>query len=484
MHTKKSDLERLDFFAFCIALKMELCYNNINYILFAIATGRNDMSTAINALINFIEKSPTAFHAVASCAEILEEKGYTRLCEQNAWKLEAGKGYYITRNQSSIIAFRVPHGKPRNFMVAASHTDSPMFKVKSESLSPAFDQYARLNTEPYGGTIFSTWFDRPLSLAGRVIVSKEGKIEARLINFERDLLVIPNVAIHMQRGINSGYSYNPAIDLLPLLSQDVKTDLKDLIATEAGCEKEAILGYDLYVYNRTPATLIGADCEFFSAPRIDNLMCAFGTLKGFLQSESKDSVTVFYSADNEETGSSTKQGAGSVFLSDVIDRICESFGIDSRRALASSMLLSADNAHAKHPNHPELCDAKNAPHMNGGVVIKNNAAQKYTTDGVSASILGQMCAHAGVPTQQYANRSDMPGGSTLGSIATTLTPMLSVDIGMAQLAMHSAYETAGSKDIDYLIAASEAFYSTELTAIGDGEYSLLFHTKKGARKDV
>lgn len=442
------------------------------------------MSTAINALINFIEKSPTAFHAVASCAEILEGQGYVHLCEQDEWNLEAGKGYYLTRNQSSVIAFRIPKGTPRNFLITASHTDSPMFKVKSEALSPAFDQYARLNIEPYGGTIFSTWLDRPLSLAGRVILSDGEKIEARLINFERDLLVIPNVAIHMQRGINSGYSYNPAIDLLPLLSQDAKTDFKAFLAAEAGCKKEEILGYDLYVYNRTSATCIGCEGEFFSAPRIDNLMCVFGTLQGFVNSKNAESVNLFYAADNEETGSSTKQGAGSVFLSDVIDRICESCGIERRRALASSMLVSADNAHAKHPNHPELSDAKNAPHVNGGVVIKNNAAQKYTTDGISASIFSKICAHAGVPTQEYANRSDMPGGSTLGSIATTLTPMLSVDIGMAQLAMHSAYETAGSNDIDYLTQAITAFYNAELTVIGDGEYRLQFPKRKGARKNV
>ncbi len=442
------------------------------------------MSTAINALMRFIEKSPTAFHAVASCAEILEEQGYLHLDEHDEWKLEAGKGYYVTRNQSSIIAFRIPKGTPRSFLVAASHTDSPMFKVKSEALSPAFDTYARLNVEPYGGTIFSTWLDRPLSLAGRVIVSKNDKVEARLINFERDLLVIPNVAIHMQRGINQGHSYNPAVDLLPLLSGNAKADFATFLADEAGCKKEELLGYDLYVYNRTPATRIGMEGEFFSAPRIDNLMCAFGTLEGFVNSENENTITVYYAADNEETGSSTKQGAGSVFLSDVIDRICEAFGVDRRRALASSMLLSADNAHAKHPNHPELCDSKNVPHMNGGVVIKNNAAQKYTTDGVSASVFSQICAHADVPTQQYANRSDMPGGSTLGSIATTLTPMLSVDIGMAQLAMHSAYETAGSDDIDHLIKAATAFYNTELTVLGDGEYRLQFPKRKGACKNV
>ena len=432
------------------------------------------MSTAINALINFIEKSPTAFHAVASCAEMLDSQGYSRLFEGDEWNLEAGKGYYITRNQSSVIAFRVPKEKPRNFMVAASHTDSPMFKVKSESLSSAFEKYAKLNVEPYGGTIFSTWLDRPLSLAGRVVVSSGEKIEAKLINFDRDLLVIPHVAIHLKRDINSGCAYNPAIDLMPLLSQDAKNDFVAFLTNEVGCQKEEVLGYDLYVYNRTPATCIGMNNEFFSAPRIDNLMCAFGTLQGFINSESENSISVFYSADNEETGSATKQGAGSVFLSDVIDRICESFGIDRRRALASSMLVSADNGHAMHPNHPELSDAKNAPHLNGGVVIKNNAAQKYTTDGISASIFGEICAHAGVPTQQYANRSDMPGGSTLGSIATTLTPMLSVDIGMAQLAMHSAYETAGANDIDHLINASTAFYNTKLTVIADGQYRLQF----------
>ena len=432
------------------------------------------MSTAINALINFIEKSPTAFHAVASCAEILEAQGYLCLCEGDEWNLEAGKGYYITRNQSSVIAFRIPNGKPHNFLVAASHTDSPMFKVKRESLSSAFEKYAKVNVEPYGGTIFSTWLDRPLSLAGRVVVSDGEKIEAKLINFERDLLVIPNVAIHLKRDINSGCAYNPAIDLLPLLSQDAKVDFVNFLATEVGCKKENILGYDLYVYNRTAATRIGMNNEFFSAPRIDNLMCAFGTLQGFINSQNENSVSVFYSADNEETGSATKQGAGSVFLSDVIDRICESLGVDRRRALASSMLVSADNGHAMHPNHPELSDAKNAPHLNGGVVIKNNAAQKYTTDGISASIFGEICAHAGVPTQQYANRSDMPGGSTLGSIATTLTPMLSVDIGMAQLAMHSAYETAGCEDIDHLIGAITAFYNADLTATGDGQYRLHF----------
>jgi aspartyl aminopeptidase len=225
--------------------------------------------------------------------------------------------------------------------------------------------------------------------------------------------------------------------------------------------------------NRTPSTVWGRNGEFFSAPRIDNLMCAYGTLEGFRATAPKNAVTVYYAADNEETGSSTKQGAGSVFLSDTVDRICEALEKDKRRMLASSMMISADNGHAKHPNHPELSDAQNAPKLNGGVVIKYNAAQKYTTEGLSAAIFEEICQRADVPVQCYANRSDMPGGSTLGSISNTLVPLMTVDIGMAQLAMHSAYETAGSRDTEHLIAAMKAFYSCRLTSSGDGAYRLL-----------
>jgi aspartyl aminopeptidase len=272
----------------------------------------------------------------------------------------------------------------------------------------------------------------------------------------------------MKRDINSGCAYNPAIDLLPLLSQDAKADFKALLATEAGCKKEELLGYDLYVYNRTPATRIGADGEFFSAPRIDNLMCAFGTLEGFIKSENKESVTVFYSADNEETGSSTKQGAGSVFLSDVIDRICESFGIDRRRALASSMLLSADNAHAKHPNHPELADAENAPLINDGIVIKWNANQKYATDGISDAIFSTICKRCGAKTQTFYARADMPSGTTLGPISSTKVSITTIDIGLPQLAMHSANETAGAHDLSELIKALTEFFSTSLKKTANG----------------
>ncbi|MBR2721872.1 MAG: M18 family aminopeptidase [Clostridia bacterium] len=425
-------------------------------------------------LIEFIEESPTAFHAVKTVCERLQNQGLIPLNESEEWSLEAGKGYFVTRNQSSIIAFRVPTGKITSAMIAASHTDSPMFKLKENSTGVAFGEYVRLNTECYGGTILSSWMDRPLSLAGRVILCKDGEFLAKTVKIDRDLLLIPNVAIHQNRGVNSGYSFNPAVDMLPLFAQDdgKKASVKKLLAQELSCSEDEIAGADLYVYNRTKPCIFGADNEFFSAPRIDNLMCAYATLDGFCKADNQGALTIYYAADNEETGSATKQGAGSVFLSDVLDRVCKSLSLDKCRLLASSMMVSADNGHAKHPNHPELSDAQNSPRLNGGVVIKSNAAQKYTTDGISASIFTEICRRAGVPVQYFSNRSDMAGGSTLGSISNTLVPLITVDIGMAQLAMHSAYESAGSADTEYLCRAMKAFYESSVKALGDGSYQL------------
>ncbi len=429
---------------------------------------------ATKELLQYIQDSPTAFHAVESAAKILESNGFSRLQDSDAWNLEPGKGYYVTRNQSAIIAFRLPKSTPNNFMITASHTDSPMFKLKNNYEQAACNKYIRLNTEVYGGTILSSWLDRPLSLAGRVILSQNGTFLVKNVKIDRDLILIPNVAIHLNRSVNNGYAYNPAVDLMPLFSEsgDGKKDVKDLLSDELGCKKDEIVGMDLYVVCRTPGTVWGANEEFFSAPRIDNLMCAFSTLKGLCGATNHNSVCVYYAADNEETGSATKQGAGSVFLSDVLDRICEGLHTDKRRMLASSMMVSADNGHAKHPNHPELSDANNAPSLGGGVVIKSNAAQKYATDGVSAALFTEICRRADIPVQFYANRSDMPGGSTLGSISNTRVPLITVDIGMAQLAMHSAYETASVADTEHLIRASKAFYESHLTSDGDGNYTL------------
>ena len=428
-----------------------------------------------NALLSFIKESPTTFHAVSTVGKRLEAEGFTALSEADAWSLEAGKGYYFTRNQSTILAFRMPKKAPRSFMIVASHTDSPMLKLKPNFENSSANPYIRLNTEVYGGTILSTWLDRPLSLAGRVVVNENGNFSAKTVKFDRDLVLIPNVAIHLNRTVNSGYAYNPATDMLPLFAQkdDNGTSLKKMIADEVGCTEDAIVSMDLFVVCRTEGSVWGSNHEFFSAPRIDNLMCAYGSLEGFLSAEqSEDTVTVYYAADNEETGSATKQGAGSVLLSDTLDRICNACGVNKQQLLATSMMVSADNAHAKHPNHPELSDALNAPVVNGGVVIKSNSAQKYTTDAISYALFSEICRRAGVPTQQYSNRSDLPGGSTLGSISNTLVPLVTVDIGMAQLAMHSSYESAGVADTEHLIRAMTAFYNTRIYSNTDGTYRL------------
>ena len=427
-------------------------------------------------LLDFIRRSPTAFHAAENAGAILREAGFEPLEEAARWDLRPGGRYFVTRNLSSVIAFRVPEGPARQVLIAASHTDSPMFKLKSNCEAVAFDQYLKLDTEVYGGTIFSSWLDRPLSVAGRVILKKDGEFTARTVAIDRDLLLIPNVAIHMNREINNGYAYNPAVDLMPLFgAAKEKGALKKTVADALGCAPEEIVGSDLFVYNRAPGSVWGAADEFFSAPRIDNLMCAWGTLQGFLAAKARPgSLDVWFSADNEETGSETRQGAGSAFLRDTLERVCKTTGNDLVPLLSSGFMVSADNGHARHPNHPELCDPLNTPHMGGGVVIKSNAAQHYTTDGLSEAVFRAICEKAGVPVQLFANRSDLRGGSTLGSISNTKVPIRSVDVGMAQLSMHSAYETAGTADTAYLVSAMKQFFESNVQSGSDRSVRLSF----------
>ena len=424
-------------------------------------------------LLNFIENSPTAYGAVDSAAAILEQHGFVRLGAQDAWELCPGQGYYTVQNGTSIIAFCMPAKTVGGIMLAASHSDSPTFKLKAVCEADTGD-YVKLNTERYGGMILSTWLDKPLSLAGRLVVKSEDGIRAVNVKVDRDLVLIPNVAIHQNRKHNDGFVFNAQTDMMPLYGMsDAKGSLIATVAKAAGVSAENVIGSDLYLYNRTPATIWGANDAFFSAPRIDNLMCAYGTLMGFLQSETaENTLQVWACFDNEETGSRTKQGAGALWMRDVLERVCEASGADLRRVLPSSMMLSADNAHAKHPNHPELSDAQNAPRMGGGVVIKANASQSYATDGISCALFSEICKRAGVPTQNFANRSDSPGGSTLGSIADTLLPVNTVDIGMAQLAMHSSYETAACADNEHIVNASRAFFETEITLDADGNYHI------------
>ena len=427
------------------------------------------MTETTKKLLAFIEKSPTAFHAVDTVAGELRNAGYTELRETDAFLLAPGGKYFVIRGGSSIIAFRVPTAAPRGFMMCASHSDSPTFKIKEKPETESAGMYVRLHTERYGGMLMSTWLDRPLSVAGRLVVRENGRHVPKLVCVDRDLVLIPNVAIHMMRNANEGISYNANVDMFPLFGDTAdKGAFRKVVAEAAGVSEEDIVSADLYLYNRMPGSVWGAGEQYVSAPRLDDLQCAFASLSGFLASAEKDSVPVLAVLDNEEVGSQTNKGAASTFLFDVLSRITEALSLDYRRMIAGSFLVSADNAHAVHPNHPEFADSAHRPKMNGGVVVKHNANQRYTTDAVSQAVFAELCRAAKVPMQYYANRSDMPGGSTLGNIANTQVSLPTVDIGLAQLAMHSSYETAGVADTDALIAVTEKLFSSRVEIGNDG----------------
>lgn len=424
------------------------------------------------ALLDFIEKSPTSFHAVANACRMLDEKGFVRLWENKKWDLEKGGRYYVTRNASSVIAFKVPQQSFSGFAMMCSHTDSPSFKVKENPEMEADKKYTKLNVERYGGMLCAPWFDRPLSVAGRVMAVKDNTIKQILVNVDRDLVMIPNVAIHMNREANDGFKYNAQTDLCPVFGDETAKDtFLRMIAEEAGISKDELLGMDLFLYNRQKGSIWGSGREFVSAPRLDDLQCMYASLAGFLAAgQESSSIPVFCAFDNEETGSVSRQGAASTFLQDTLLRISECFGRtqeEYRMAVADSFMISCDNAHAVHPNHSEMADPVNRPQMNGGIVIKYNANQKYTTDAVSGAFFKKLCALADVPYQVYTNRSDIAGGSTLGNISNTQVSLRSVDIGLAQLAMHSPYETAGVKDTWYLERVAEVFYRTGLYSDSD-----------------
>ena len=413
-------------------------------------------------LLAFIQKSPTCFHAVAAMKEILEAEGYGELREEDRWNLEKGGKYYVTRNDSALIAFAIPKEEAKGYRIMASHSDSPTFKIKENPEMEAEGRYVKLNVERYGGMICAPWFDRPLSVAGRVVVKEGEEIVSKLVDVDRDLLMIPNLAIHMNREVNDGYKFNAQKDMLPLygMSSAKGTFLKT-VAEAAGVKEEEILGHDLFLYNRQEGTVWGAEEAFVSSARLDDLQCAFSSLKGFLAGKKEKYIAVHCVLDNEEVGSGTKQGAASTFLRDVLVRINSGLGQDQEdylRRLAGSFMVSADNAHAVHPNYGEKADPVNRPCMNEGIVIKHSANQKYCTDGVSAAVFKDLCKRAGVPFQTFTNRSDILGGSTLGNISTTQVAVNTVDIGLAQLAMHSPYETAGVKDTAYLIKAAEMLF--------------------------
>lgn len=412
--------------------------------------------------LEFIRKSPTCFHVTENIRVELEKAGFCELKETHVWETERGKGYYVIRNGSSLIAFVLPSGGPDGFHIIASHSDSPCFKIKENPQMKAEGGFTKLNVEKYGGLLLSSWLDRSLSVAGRVVVKENGSFVSRLVNVDKDLLVIPNVAVHMNREINKGVEYNPQTDMPPLFGGGfTEGEFERLIAESAGVKPREVLGSDLYLYVRGAGVLTGVAEEFMLSPRLDDQECVFASMKGFLQAEPEKKIAMLAVFDNEEVGSLTRQGAASTFLRDTLENITQSDAAlrgSLRRLIAGSFLISADNAHGVHPNHPEKADPVNRPVLNGGIVIKHHGGQKYTTDAYTAAVVRDLCARAGVPWQTYTNRSDIPGGSTLGNLSAAQAPLPGADIGLAQLAMHSAAETAGAADVDYLFRAAKEFY--------------------------
>lgn len=424
-------------------------------------------------LIDFIDRSPTVFHALENVSAILSAAGFTPLDPSKRFSLVPGEKYYVERGGSALIAFKIPHDiSDPSFSIAAVHGDSPALKLKPSCETDAFGKYTRLSVEKYGGMILQSFFDRPLSIAGRISFFKDGCIQSKNVALDRDLLIIPSVPPHL----GSIKEPSLSVDMLPLFSQnDSDITLSSLLAKASGICKEDIISSDLFVCNRQKGAIIGSDGEFFCAPRIDDLQCAYSILEGLIESSDSDAFSVFALYDNEETGSSSRQGAASSFLSDTLRRALLSLGKDEEDyliALESSFMISADNAHAKHPNHPELFDQQNVPVLNGGIVIKTNASQKYTTDAVSASLTEMLCKRAEVPFQSYANRADLAGGSTLGNILVRQLPVCSADIGLSQLAMHSCLETAGTYDPLFMMKLSKLFFETKFSLSNGKSYKM------------
>ena len=422
------------------------------------------MDNRTQALIHFLDASHSVYHAAEYLADTLEKAGYTRLSEGAAWELMPGGKYYLVRGGTAVIAFRIPEGSPKGFLMSASHSDRPCFKVKENFESAG--AYTKVLVERYGGMLIAPWLDRPLSIAGRVMVETEEGVESRLVDIDRDLLLIPNLAIHMNRSANDNQKWNPAVDTLPILGgKDAKGKLLPLLEQEAGGK---ILGHDLYLYIRQKASVWGIDEEYLSSTALDDLECAWSCTQGFLNAQNSESIPVLCVFDCEEVGSSSVQGAASDLLEGVLARICGALKLDIYQMLANSFMVSADNGHALHPNHPEMSDAANAPLPGGGVVLKFNASQRYCTDGVAAAIFRKVCAKADVAVQTYCNRADIPGGSTLGNISLHHVSVPTADIGLAQLAMHSCYETGAVSDAIALETAMAAFYGSTLTATDTG----------------
>ena len=415
----------------------------------------------IKDLMNFLDKSVNEYYASRNIQETLENQGFTKLNMSDKWNLKNGASYYLVNDETSIIAFKMGlkshSGTP--FQIVASHIDSPVLKLKPNGII-INSKFTKLNTEIYGGPILYSWHDKPLSIAGRIFVKENGIIVSKLVDSKNPVTIIPTPAIHLKQDVG----LNPQKDLLPLISlKDEESTIK--LLKKIFKIKEEIVSFDLSLYNATKSTLLGVNQELLSSARIDNLECAYTSLMSFIDSSCDDNINIYVSFNNEEVGSSTKQGAGSTFLRDVLLKISGS-EIDLCERASKSFMVSADNAHGMHPNYPELADPTNMVYLNEGVVIKHNSQTRYTTDGLSNAVMVELAEKAKSKIQHYTNRSDQRGGSTLGAISTTKVSMATVDIGLAQLAMHSTYETAGVKDIEEMYKLLKTFYSLHI-CLGD-----------------
>jgi len=415
--------------------------------------------------IDFIKKSPTTYQAVDYAKEELIKHGATELLFSDNWKIEANKMYFITKDGGSIIAFKVGSKlESPSIQIVASHTDSPMLKIKPNGLV-CLKEYTKINSEVYGGLIYSTFLDRPLGIAGRVVIKELDELIVKNVVIPTTV-IIPNVCIHMNRDVNNGYKFNAQVDMEAILSLN-NTSMEELFKL-AGITEE-VLDFELYLYNKETPLIGGAQNELILSPRLDDLECFYTSFMAFLNSQNDKNINMWVAFNNEEVGSNSNNAAGSTFLVDTIDELLASINMLAKKQqiFNQSMVVSADNAHAEHPNHPEKTDSTNMVYMNKGIVIKYNAGLSYTTNAISAGLFKEICNKASVPYQVYTNRSDMRGGSTLGCILLKSLSIISVDIGLAQLAMHSAYETAGIKDINMMIDALQKFYSMHLTVKGD-----------------
>lgn len=417
-------------------------------------------------LIHFVDGNPSQFHVIENLRKAYLGAGFKELKEGERFAVEKGESYFVTRNDSAIIAFRIPEKDYKAFQITAAHSDSPTFRIKANPELTEEKAIIKLNTEKYGGLIMSPWFDRPLGIAGRVLVKNGKKVESKLVHLDRNLVMIPSLAIHMNRQVNEGYTFNAQKDTLPIFSEvESDLDLNDVVAEELGIKKEEILDSDLFLTNRVKGTLWGAKNEFIAAGKLDDEQCVFAGYKAITEVKPKNSILIHAVFDNEEVGSGTKQGAAGTFLFDVLTRVNSALGYDTEKyymALAKSLMLSADNAHSVHPNYTEKACPSNRPMVNKGIVIKYSANQKYTTDAVSGALFRAILDEAKVPYQVFTNRSDILGGSTLGNISTSQVSISAVDIGVAQWAMHSPYESGGVKDTLYMIEGMKAFFKTDL----------------------